>query len=647
MRRHILGTAGHIDHGKTALVKALTGVDTDRLKEEKERGITVDLGFAELRPTEDVRFGVVDVPGHEGFIRNMVAGATGVDLVLLVVAADEGVMPQTREHLAIVRYLGVPGLVVALTKADLVEEEWLELVREEVEELLAETPYRDSPVLTVSAVEGRGLEELTDLLASLGEAIEERGQDDVFRLPVDRVFTIRGAGTVVTGTLWSGRLRVGDRVRILPGEKEARIRGLQLHGKETEEATAGSRVAVALTGSGISHQEIHRGQTLVEGEGWESSWMLTCRTSVLPDTGWALEQGQRVRVHLGTAEVLARVALLETDLLAPGEEGWAQLRLEEPLVARVKDSLVLRSYSPVTTMGGGRVAEVSSRKRKRVSPSQVELLEQRLSEDPRQALLSHLETAGWSGAEVAALPQRTGLAPTRAREVVERAREGKELHGLGELLFHRNVWEEGEERLLEGLRAFHEAEPLRPGLPLQEFRQRLPGAHGSTIADALLEALVDRGALRSRGGLVALAGFRPRLTPRQESLRKELRHRLREAGLAPPTLKELAEEVDTREEIRDILRLMEEDGDVLALEGDLYFWREAVREAGRDVVEALGGEGGLGPADFREVLDLTRKHLLPLLRHFDTEGITTRMGNERSVAGRVPADWGTSKEDPM
>ena len=647
MRRHILGTAGHIDHGKTALVKALTGVDTDRLKEEKERGITVDLGFAELRPTEDVRFGVVDVPGHEGFIRNMVAGATGVDLVLLVVAADEGVMPQTREHLAIVRYLGVPGLVVALTKADLVEEEWLELVREEVEELLAETPYRDSPVLTVSAVEGRGLEELTDLLASLGEAIEERGQDDVFRLPVDRVFTIRGAGTVVTGTLWSGRLRVGDRVRILPGEKEARIRGLQLHGKETEEATAGSRVAVALTGSGISHQEIHRGQTLVEGEGWESSWMLTCRTSVLPDTGWALEQGQRVRVHLGTAEVLARVALLETDLLAPGEEGWAQLRLEEPLVARVKDSLVLRSYSPVTTMGGGRVAEVSSRKRKRVSPSQVELLEQRLSEDPRQALLSHLETAGWSGAEVAALPQRTGLAPTRAREVVERAREGKELHGLGELLFHRNVWEEGEERLLEGLRAFHEAEPLRPGLPLQEFRQRLPGAHGSTIADALLEALVDRGALRSRGGLVALAGFRPRLTPRQESLRKELRHRLREAGLAPPTLKELAEEVDTREKIRDILRLMEEDGDVLALEGDLYFWREAVREAGRDVVEALGGEGGLGPADFREVLDLTRKHLLPLLRHFDTEGITTRMGNERSVAGRVPADWGTSKEDPM
>ena len=647
MRRHILGTAGHIDHGKTALVKALTGVDTDRLKEEKERGITVDLGFAELHPTEDVRFGVVDVPGHEGFIRNMVAGATGVDLVLLVVAADEGVMPQTREHLAIVRYLGVPGLVVALTKADLVEEEWLELVREEVEELLAETPYRDSPVLTVSAVEGRGLEELTDLLASLGEAIEERGQDDVFRLPVDRVFTIRGAGTVVTGTLWSGRLRVGDRVRILPGEKEARIRGLQLHGKETEEATAGSRVAVALTGSGISHQEIHRGQTLVEGEGWESSWMLTCRTSVLPDTGWALEQGQRVRVHLGTAEVLARVALLETDLLAPGEEGWAQLRLEEPLVARVKDSLVLRSYSPVTTMGGGRVAEVSSRKRKRVSPSQVELLEQRLSEDPRQALLSHLETAGWSGAEVAALPQRTGLAPTRAREVVEGAREGKELHALGELLFHRNVWEEGEERLLEGLRAFHEAEPLRPGLPLQEFRQRLPGAHGSTIADALLEALVDRGALRSRGGLVALAGFRPRLTPRQESLRKELRHRLREAGLAPPTLKELAEEVDTREEIRDILRLMEEDGDVLALEGDLYFWREAVREAGRDVVEALGGEGGLGPADFREVLDLTRKHLLPLLRHFDTEGITTRMGNERSVAGRVPADWGTSKEDPM
>ena len=408
MRRLILGTAGHIDHGKTALVKALTGVDTDRLKEEKERGITIDMGFAEYKPGKDILFGVVDVPGHEGFIRNMLAGATGMDLVLLVVAADEGVMPQTREHLSIVQLLGVPRLAVAVTKSDLVDPDWLDLVQEEIQELLQDTPYSGAPVLPVSSLTGEGLDELSEALATLGMEAEEKGAEDVVRLPIDRVFTIRGAGTVVTGTLWTGTVQEGARVLVLPGGREARVRSLQLHAQEVREARAGARVAVGLSGSRVGHQDLFRGQTVVDGSGWAVSWMLTCRVSLLADTGWELEQGQRVRVHLGTAEVLARVALFQKDRLMGGEEGWAQFRLEKPILARVRDHIVFRSYSPVTTLGGGRVVEVLPRKRRSLAPGENRLLKARLGESSEDALSALLEMAEWTGVPTPSLPHHTG-----------------------------------------------------------------------------------------------------------------------------------------------------------------------------------------------------------------------------------------------
>ena len=331
----ILGTAGHIDHGKTALVHALTGIDTDRLREEKERGITIDLGFAEL--SDGVRhMGVVDVPGHEGFIRNMVAGATGMDVVLLVIAADEGVMPQTREHLDIVTLLGVERLVVALTKADLVDEEWLEMVREEVQGLLAGGPYEGATILPTSVRTGAGVEALARTLLATAEQGSERDSTDPARLPVDRVFTVHGTGTVVTGTLRSGRLRIGDRVRVIPGELVARVRGLQVHGREVEEARLGERTAVALAGAGTDRQTLARGQAVISGPGWAPASMLTARLRVLQGAGWRIARGQRVRVHLGTAEVMARCAVLEAEALEPGDEGWVQLRLEEPVPARAR-----------------------------------------------------------------------------------------------------------------------------------------------------------------------------------------------------------------------------------------------------------------------------------------------------------------------
>ncbi len=639
MRRLILGTAGHIDHGKTALVKALTGTDTDRLKEEKERGITVDLGFAEFSPGGEVHFGVVDVPGHEGFIRNMLAGASGMDLVLLVVAADEGVMPQTREHLAIVRFLEVPRMVVAITKADLVEEEWLELVGDEVRELLAESPYADAPILPVSAQTGDGVPELERCLARLGMEARERGGGDLVRLPLDRIFTIRGTGTVVTGTLWSGTLRVGERIRILPGDREGRVRSLQLHGAQVEAARAGSRVAVGLTGSEISRQGLDRGQTLTQGEGWESSWMLTCRVSVLDDSGWELEQGQRLRVHLGTAEVLGRAALLGTEVLRGGEEGWVQLRLEEPILARVRDRLVLRSYSPVTTLGGGIVAEVLPRKRRSMAPGEDGLLRSRIEGDPDPALGSLLVMEGWRGARRETLPQRTGFAPSIVNEVLDRQLGEGRAREVEGFLISGGTWEAALERVLEALEDYHGREPLRAGRPLEEVRQALPGPMGPALAEAAIRELSDTGRIHLGKGLAALQEFTPTLSKSQEELRKKLRSLLEAGGLAPPSLREMAEALSREAGLEELLQLMEHSGEVVALDDGLYFVRDVVQTAARSVVSTLGGAQDLGPADFREVLPVTRKHLLPLLRYFDTVGVTTRREERRTVALSLPAEW--------
>ena len=411
MRGLILGTAGHVDHGKTSLVRALTGVDTDRLKEEKERGITIELGFAELAVAGRVRFGVVDVPGHEDFVRAMVAGAAGMDVVVLVVAADEGVMPQTKEHVAIVELLGVQELVVAITKCDLVDAEWLALVDADVEALLKGTRYANAPRVATSAARSEGLEELVEALVRAAESVQAAAEDDLVRLPLDRVFTIQGTGTVATGTLWSGTLRAGERARILPNDLEARVRTVQVHDCEVDEARAGDRTAVSLSGAGADRAIVDRGATLVTSSDWTPTWMATARVRVLPDSAWSIEQHQRVHVHHGTAEVLARCVLLDTDEIGPGQTGWVQLRLESPLTLRARDRAVLRAYSPVTTIGGAVVAEAAAPKRNRVDERTGGLLEQIIEGEPPEAVGAYLELQGWAGAERSALPVLTGLTP--------------------------------------------------------------------------------------------------------------------------------------------------------------------------------------------------------------------------------------------
>ena len=628
MRRLILGTAGHIDHGKTALVQALTGVDTDRLAEEKRRGITIDLGFAELPVSEDLAFGVVDVPGHESFIRNMLAGATGMDLVLLVVAADEATMPQTREHLAIMRLLGVERVVVALSRIDLVEEEWLELALDDVRELLAGTPYADAPIVPTSAVTGAGLDQLRTALAREGAQARARLDADIVRLPVDRVFTVRGTGTVVTGTLWSGSLSLDQRVRLEPGGLAARVRGLQVHGRSVRTARAGERTAVALAGGRVGREAVGGGQVVVGADPWVPADRVTARIELLADTAWGIQRGQRVRVHLGTSEVMARVFLLDRAEMVAGDAAWAQLRLEAPLVARARDHVVLRSYSPMTTIGGGIVAEPSPPPRTRLRGREGELLEAILGPDPDLRRRAVLDLAGWAGIPDEELPIRTGDPPGTLAP-----REDDAGFATGRALYSGALVGEGRHLLRRQVARYHRVQPLRPGMPLAEAREALPRGAGPELVDALLARLAEQGELKVRRDLVLEPGFTPSLTAEQEGVRSDLVERYRAAGLSPPSIRDLPAELCDHPDLWPILKLLEQAGDIVVLNDDFFADADAVERGAREVQERLGGRSGLGPADFREVLPVTRRHLLPLLACFDRLGVTVRRDGGRDVPG--------------
>ena len=626
----ILGTAGHIDHGKTALVRALTGVDTDRLEQEKARGITIELGFAELAPEGGPRFGVVDVPGHEAFVRTMVAGACGMDVVLLVVAADEGVMPQTREHLAIVELLGVPQLVVALTKCDLVEPDWLELVEGDVGETLAGTPYRGAPIVSTSSTARTGLDALLDALVAAAGRVGAAAPDDLTRLPLDRVFTMQGTGTVVTGTLWSGSLAVGDRVRILPNDVEARVRTLQVHGREVPRAVAGDRTAVALTGAGADRAQLSRGATLVSDPEWSPTWMLTARVRVLPGAGWAVEHNQRVHVHLGTAAVLARCALLEPNALGPGDSGWLQLRLEEPLAARALDRLVLRAYSPVTTIGGGVVAEPDPPKRRRLDEPTRSQLATIVDGKPPAAIRAHLELAGWAGARLTALPVAVGLSSAAVKEGLAALGDAGALttahRGYG-----AGTRERAERLVLGAVERAHREDPLRTSVSLSVVRAAMPRWAPDELADAVVRSLIARGVLASADGAVRDPHHRAELSADQEEASRRLERVLAEGGLAPPSVDELPEELRGRADLWPLLRRLEELGVVRQIADGVFIEGSQLEDAGRRIQETLGGRRGLGPAAFKDALPVTRKHLLPLLAYFDGVGTTLRRGEGRDV----------------
>lgn len=611
----ILGTAGHVDHGKTALVLALTGVDTDRLAEEKRRGITIDLGFASLPLGDGSVLGVVDVPGHEAFVRNMLAGATGVDLALLVVAADEGVMPQTREHLAILQILGISGGVIALTKCDLVEAEWLELVREDVRAAVAGTPMAAARVCATSVVTGEGLDELRAAIADAARAIPARLEGDLFRLPIDRAFSIRGTGTVVTGTVWSGRLEREESVRILPATRTARVRGIESHGSAIPCAVAGTRAAIAL--AGVDVHDVPRGAVVVNDDAWTASRSILAEVALLDGAPRLLGPRTRVRFHLGTLETGARV-ITAGGALVPGERKQARIVLDEPVVARSGDRFVLRNASPLITIGGGIVNDPAPPHRR--SRPWV-----RSAVSPEERLSLVLDSASGKGLEVGTLAVRLGATPAAVQALLASLRD---VRRVGERIFTEATIAAHSQRLAAIVDDYHESTPLEPGAPLQSVRARL-GAE-PMLAALVLEELVSAGLLEVNGALVMRRGWRPTLTAAMQSARKLLLDALRSAGSEPPSVGELEPRFGA--ETVPLLRLLEREGSVVQVEAERYYATEALTE----IVNKLRGGMAVGrkysPAELRDLLGFSRKFLIPILEYCDRSGVTQRQGGERVLA---------------
>ncbi len=631
----IIGTAGHVDHGKTQLVKALTGVDTDRLKEEKERGISIELGFAPLPLPSGSLAGVVDVPGHERFVKNMLAGAGGIDLVLFVVAADEGVMPQTREHLDILNLLGIQKAVVALTKVDLVDEEWLLLVEEDVRSLLKGTRFEDAPFVRVSVVTGEGLEELVRLLDEAARAVTPKPASGSVRLPVDRVFSVAGFGTVVTGTLFSGKIRTGDVLELLPRGLRSRARSLQVHGRKVEEARAGQRVAINLTG--VEVEDVERGDVVVTPGAFATATRLTVLLRLLPAAGNPLKNWQRVRFHLGTKEAFGRVRLLDREELPPGEECFAQLELEEPVVAVVHDRFVIRAYSPIRTIGGGEVLEVGGARYRRFRPEVLARLEHKLSGGAAGLLLEELRRQK-KPLLVDELAVRTGLEEPALRELATQlAAQGEvvvfDLGGEAFLAAAPHV-AEWEEKLLASLEAYHARFPLRPGIPKEELRTRLFAAFPPKLYQALLEGLAGKGKVELRGQAVARAGFEVRPTPEQEEKLRRLLEQFRSSPFSPPTGDEILKFLHPEGE--ELVNYCLQEGVLVKVGEGLYFLREALEEAWRRLEEYLRAHGEITVAAARDLLGTTRRFCLPLLEYFDRERRTRRLGDKR-VLFRSPS----------
>ena len=640
MKNVIVGTAGHIDHGKSALVLALTGTDPDRLKEEKARGITIDLGFANYRQ-ENLNVAFVDVPGHERFVRNMLAGASGIDCVLLVVAADESVMPQTREHFDICRLLGVKSGLVALTKSDLVDEETLELVQMETRELVQGSFLDGAPIVAVSARSGAGLDDLRRALAGIASGLDTTATTGIVRLPVDRTFSVRGFGTVVTGTLVSGVIAAEMALDVQPAGHHVKVRGLQVHGEATDRAQSGQRVAVNLAGLDVG--DLSRGDVLVQPGGLESTRRLDATLTLLPNTR-PLKHGGRVRFHSGTSEVMARVSLaapvdagpgeLSPGMLAPGREAYARLRLERLVALTRGDRFVLRAYSPVVTIAGGRVLDpVPGRGRLRSVAGFNRLGRLRESEDPHAFLVAMVDQSGSRGLSRSQLTPRGGVAPGDVDLVVESLVGEGRAAAVGTVLIAPERVIELRDLLVAWVSAFHTAHPLEPGLPREEARERFSHRAPSEVFDAIVDALVGDGTLTARDH-IALASHRIALSAEETQVHQRVEGCYRRAGLSPPDLGTVASETSASQDTIDrIVKLLLRKQVLVKVESLIFHADELARlkaavAALKDAPQAPA-RVELGVADFKERFGISRKFAIPLLGYLDRERVTRRAGNVR------------------
>ena len=626
-----MGTAGHIDHGKTTLVKALTGIDCDRLAEEKKRGITIELGFAHTQ-IDGREVGIVDVPGHERFVKHMVAGATGIDFVLLVIAADEGVMPQTREHIAICSLLGIERGVVALTKTDGVDEEWLDLVREDVRDFLSDTFLAQAPLVPVSAHTGAGLDHLRRELRTCMEAVQANRALDLVRLPIDRVFTMRGHGTVITGTMVSGRLEVGQEVTLYPRGQKAKVRQVQVHGRGAEQALAGQRTAVNLLG--LEVEDVQRGEvvglpgTLFPSKRWDAE--LSC----LPGAPRPLKHRTEVHLHHGAAEYQARIFLFDADALRPGETRPCQVVFAEPVAALFGDRFVVRSFSPLQTVGGGRVLHplAPRRSRRRTDPLSIAALAD--AEDAERVRM-HLAMAGAQGVSLARLRVVTDIEGRALSAILGRLSSAHEVVCYDrdqQIYVHGEVMTRSAEDLLETVRAFHRENPQRRGVAKSVLASGWGRLLPAKLFHLVVEKLKRQGAVEYDQDLLWLPGHSSSLSEASRDVSQEVLDLLRSSGLMPPLVKEMAERFATSDkELLKVLTFLQEQGEVTKVQEGMFMSSEALNGLKERVAVFFRKNEEMRPADFKELSGVSRKFAIPLLELLDRERLTMRVGEVRKA----------------
>lgn len=634
MAHTVIGTAGHIDHGKTLLVKALTGTDTDRAPQERARGITIELGFAFLGEQATL----IDVPGHERFVKTMVAGVSTIDLALLVVAADDGIMPQSREHMDVLELMGVKRGAVVLNKIDLVKdegEEWLELLEEEIDELTQGTFLEGAEIFRVSASSGEGIEALKGRLMEMIAETAEKRVEGPLRLPVDRAFLVKGFGLVSTGTVLGGELREGDGVEIQPAGRVARVRSLQKHGQQEKMVRAGERAAVNL--AGVEHGEVERGDLLVSPGYFRPTHMLDVRLRLLTSASRALEQRTRVRLHLGTREILARVLLLDRELLEPGEEALAQLRLEGPLVAVWRDRFAIRRYSPALTIGGGRVLDPHPVKHRRSDRGVLDYLIELEGEEVEEVVSARLRQVKDRLKPGRELAGEMGLGLERVDLLLRGLEEKGEVELVSadnqDCALHREVRGVLEGQIEAGLETFHEENPLKPGLRREELRNMSMRYAQPELFDYLLTRLEEAGRIGMAGSVVSAASHRIRFTEEEEKLKAEIEAVVKSRNfVAIPDAAGLAQQVQAEKgRVDGVLGALQSLGAVVALEGGLLIHAEVFEEVRRELRNYLEKEGEITVSRFRELIDSNRKYALAILGFFDSEGFTERQGDMRTL----------------
>lgn len=636
MREIILGTAGHVDHGKTSLIRALTGTDTDRLKEEKERGITIELGFAHLDLPCGHRLGIVDVPGHEKFIRNMVAGAAGMDFVAFIIAADEGIMPQTVEHFDICRLLGVQDGLIILTKKDMVDQEWLEMVEEEVREFFRDSFLAAAPIVAVDSLRGEGIDTIIKLLDAKVRDFPFHEEYGPFRLAVDRVFSMKGFGTVITGTSLTGRVTVGEELMFYPSGLSAKIRGIQVHGQDVRLVEAGHRTAINL--QGIEKDEISRGDMAATPGCLVSSTLLDAECHHLQSARKDLKNRTLVRVHLGTREIVGRVILLETDALTPGASGSVQLLLQEPAAVWPGDRYVIRSYSPITTIGGGTILGSAPKKRRRTLENDRlrnrSLMATYASDNMEEKIIQLIKESGAPGLTAEQLAVRSGVFGKRLKKLLQHPISTGSLliiDSESQRMVAGSVADSLSEKITDFLTGFHRDNPLKDALAKEELRSQLRPAIDHKLLHALLTSLMKKGVIEQVGAAIKLAGHTVTLQVNEQEMEEKIGVLYQQAGLTPPNLKEVLAAFSEfpEKQIRQVIDLLIAKGKVIKINESLCFHAPAIEQLQQEVITFIRREGDIDAPRFKDLTGLTRKFSIPLLEYFDKIKLTIRIDDKR------------------